>query len=316
MKSIHSLFIFRVPQLFRALVIVAVAISSARGQSTIVTNPTDAQIITALTGTGLGITAPTLERGVRSTQLATFSNGIAGANFGIDAGVLFSTGNAEQDLTTKNATPYRSINPGNTGTDANLVAINPSAVYNTVAYSFDITLDPTVSGIRIVFQFGSEEYPDYVGSFFNDLFGFFISGPGITGTRNVALLPSNNDVIAVNTVNGGVLGAANDGEPVNLEQSQFYINNGHINDGSANPDPQPGPFPVHIEYNGITTAITRDIGGLVPGATYRFKVAIADVGDGQYDSGVLLRQIIGMRESDLALQKTVNNATPVVGDEV
>src|SRR5690606_2868919 len=75
-------------------------------------------------------------------------------------------------------------------------------------------------------------------------------------------------------------------------------------------------IPVHIEYNGITTAITRDIGGLVPGQTYRFKVAIADVGDGSYDSGVLLKQIVGLRSTDLSIEKTVNDPAPVVGDTV
>src|SRR5690606_10331770 len=82
-------------------------------------------------------------------------------------------------------------------------------------------------------------------------------------------------------------------------------------------NPQPGPFPVHIEYNGITRAITRDIAGLVGGETYRFKVAIADVGDGSYDSGVLLHQIIGLRgEADLSIEKTVSNPTPVFGEVV
>src|SRR5690606_29924918 len=209
-----------------------------------------------------------------NTQIATFTNGIAGAGFGMDEGVLFSTGNAVNDLTTRNVRAVTSVSPTNTGTDPNLIAINPSAAFNTVAYSFDITLEPEVTGIRIVFQFGSEEYPDYVGSTFNDLFGFFVSGPGIgngTTPQNFALLPSNNDVIAVNSVNGGVLGAASDGTAVNLGQTEFYINNGHRNDGQTNTSPQPGPFPVHIEYNGITKAITRDIAGLVPGATYRFK---------------------------------------------
>ncbi|WPR77748.1 choice-of-anchor L domain-containing protein [Algoriphagus sp. NG3] len=306
------------PSLFRIVFLIGLVLSAlgARGQSAYTVNPSDAQIVTALTGTGLGISSPTLERGQRNSQYAVFSNGISGAGFGIDSGVLFSTGDAGQDLANRNSVVARSNNPANTGTDANLTAINPSAAFNTAAYSFDITLDANVSGIRIVFQFGSEEYPDYVGSQFNDLFGFFISGPGITGTQNVALLPSNNSVIAVNSVNGGVLGASSDGTPANLDQTEFYINNGHLNTGATNTAPQPGPFPVHIEYNGLTTAITRDITGLQPGGTYRFKVAIADVGDGSYDSGVLLRQIIGLNESDLVLDKVVDNESPAFGSTV
>jgi len=297
--------------------------SSAYGQATINPGgtPNDARIIERLTGDGLGISNPTLERGELNTQIATFTNGIAGAGFGIDDGVLFSTGNAVNDLTTRNVRAVTSVSPTNTGTDPNLIAINPSAAFNTVAYSFDITLAPEVSGIRIVFQFGSEEYPDYVGSVFNDLFGFFVSGPGIgngTTPQNFAKLPSNGDVIVVNSVNGGVPGDQGDAnyEGLNLNQTEFYIINGHRNDGGPNTDPQPGPFPVHIEYNGITKAITRDIGGLVGGQTYRFKVAIADVGDGSYDSGVLLHQVIGLRETDLSIEKTVSNPTPIFGEVV
>src|SRR5690554_1520287 len=317
--------LYLVRRLLRPLVgvigLLLLTIQFALGQATINPGggPTDARIIERLTGTGLGISNPALERGTRNTQIATFTNGISGAGFGLDEGVLFSTGNAVNDLTTRNARPVTSVNASSTGTDPHLIAINPSAAFNTVAYSFDITLAPEVAGIRIVFQFGSEEYPDYVGSRFNDLFGFFVSGPGIgngVAMQNFALLPSNNDVIAVNSVNGGVLGSSSDGTTVNLNQTEFYINNGHLNNGQTNTNPQPGPFPVHIEYNGITTAITRDIGGLQGGATYRFKVAIADVGDASYDSGVLLRQIIGLRETDLSIEKTVSNPTPVVGDLV
>src|SRR5690606_26478506 len=110
-------------------------------------NPTDARIVERLTGTGLGITNPMLERGNRNTQIATFTNGIAGAGFGIDDGVLFSTGNAVDNLTTRDVRAVTSVSPTNTGTDPNLIAIKPSAAFNTVAYSFDITLAPDVTGI-------------------------------------------------------------------------------------------------------------------------------------------------------------------------
>src|SRR5690606_37769054 len=51
--------------------------------------------------------------------------------------------------------------------------------------------------------------------------------------------------------------------------------------------------------------------------TYRFKLAIADVGDGSYVSGVLMHQIIGLRgEADLSIERTVSNPTPVFGEVV
>jgi uncharacterized repeat protein (TIGR01451 family) len=299
-----------------ALMLSIVAFSPLFGQATFTTNPTNAQINNALQGNGVTISNGSLEAGRRDRQIAIFSNGIVGANFEINEGVLFSTGLASFDLSNRNSTNNRSFAASPNYSDPDLTAINPNARFDPVVYSFDVTLGPVATALRIEFQFGSEEYPDYVGSVFNDVFGFFVTGPGIPGTENMARLPSNNNIIAVNTVNGGVLGASNTGQPTDLNQTEFYINNGHLNTGAPNPNPQPGPFPIFIEYNGITRSITYFLTGLTPGETYRFKSAIADVGDSSYDSGVLLKAITGVPETDLSIVKTIDDISPAVGQTV
>jgi len=40
---------------------------------------------------------------------------------------------------------------------------------------------PQSDTLKFNYIFGSEEYPEYVNSGYNDVFGFFISGPGIAG---------------------------------------------------------------------------------------------------------------------------------------
>ena len=151
--------------------------------------------------------------------------------------------------------------------------------------------------LYIAYQFGSEEYPDYVGTKFDDAFGFFVTGPGISGTANLARLP-NNSPTSINKVNFGTPGfktaaggpvAAYDGS-----QSALYINNGHnttVSGGKLVQNTNPGPFPVAVQFNGITRLITYSLSGLTPGGTYTFKIVIADAGDVSLDSGVFINNI-------------------------
>lgn len=290
-------------------------------QVTFVPNPTNAAITTALNGGGLAISGATLVRGSRATQVATFSNGLAGANLGTNTGVYFSTGNVNLELSRRNSSTRSSASANlDLYNDVDLVTLDGNAIYDPLIYTFNITLGSGNTALRVEYQFGSEEYPDYVGSIYNDAFGFFVTGPGISGVANLAKLPSNNADITVNNVNYGVEGIFGTGL-ADLTQSAFYLRNGHTNVVSGttlipNPDPQPGPFPYFVEFNGLTSLITFDLVGLTPGATYTFKIAIADTGDQDLDSGVFIKKISGINGADVAVSKTVNNNTPVVGSNV
>ncbi|WP_281987351.1 choice-of-anchor L domain-containing protein, partial [Aquimarina aggregata] len=283
-------------------------------QATFTANPTDVALTTQLGGTGITISNPTLENGSRFFQLATFSNGNAGASLSIDTGVLMTTGTATQAFGSNGTAAF----PSNSGVaateqvqpttynDPDIIAIDPNANFDVVVFSFDVVLDPRLTALQIVYQFGSDEYPDYVGTVFNDVFGFFVSGPGITGSQNLALVPGTSNPVAVNSVNGGFLGCnnANAGiaAPADLSQSALFINNGF--DTATPPGPaatcntNSGAFPIFTEYNGITNQFTGTINGLTAGVTYRFKIAIADTGDRSLDSAVFINQIIGTNDID------------------
>ncbi|MET3020443.1 choice-of-anchor L domain-containing protein, partial [Flavobacterium hydatis] len=286
-------------------------------QTTHAVNPNDATILSTLNGSGVILSVPTLVKGDRTKQIAVFSGGTA-AGLEINKGILFSTGLAASDLGAKNLNLTTSNEPSRKSTiDPDLATLDATADNDAVVYTFKVTLDAKMTAIRIFFQFGSEEYPDYVGSRYNDVFGFFISGPGVTGTQNIAKLPSTNREISVNSVNGGKLGFNKTGAlgvpGTDLNQSAYYINNGHKNDGTKNDGS--GPRPVFVEYNGLTKRLSYDLTQLTPGATYNFKIAIADVGDGQYDSGVFVDVITASYGADLSVKKEVVGVAKKVGDE-
>jgi len=272
------------------------------------TGPTNAEINAALLGSNVAITNPVLNYGNRRQQIATFSGGTA-ANLGMNTGVFFGTG-LNSGLLTLNTAAVTSGNPTGTGSsssDADLVQLVPNATFNTVSYSFTITTGPKATTLNIKYQFGSEEYPNFVGSQYNDAFGFFVSGGNRTSTQNIGRLPNGNTT-SINNVNIGIPGSNASNPPTyDASQSSLYINNGHPTTttgtgtgvrittyDNSNYNGPPVPVrPIGVQFNGITNLLTYTLGGLLPNTAYTFKVVIADAGDNQYDSGLFINTIYG-----------------------
>lgn len=286
------------------------------------TSPTDTEVLNALNGGGLTLSNPKLVAGDKR-QMLIFKDGLK-AGLGMDGGVLFATGNAEGHLSNQNSKDrYDSTYGKGEYKDKDLIGIYAGAKVDVVVYTFDVTMASHTTALRVAFQFGSEEYPTYVGTRFNDAFGFFVTGPNLNGTVNMAKLPTNGNVISINTVNGGRYGTATNGSVVSgtdLKQTSQYINNGHDNipewnglQGNAKND---GPKPVFIEYNGLTKLITYDLTNLQAGGKYTFKIAIADSGDSAYDSGVIIQKIQGTTGADVKVQKEINKTEVKIGEEV
>lgn len=298
--------------------------------------PVDADILKSLRGNGLKNIflgeSDGLKAGERSKQIATFKDGYQ-AGFGMNEGLLLSTGDALLDLTHMNSLANASRNPVGLTTypDDDLIQIYEETIYDAVVYKFKVTLEDFTTAIRVEFQFGSEEYPDYVSSRYNDSFGFFIRPVGNSQLPNgdtvinIARLPYSNNSISVNSVNGGYAGEY--GRPnlngVDYDQTMHYINNGHtvlLSEGTEqtvnNLTHNNGVKSVFIEYNGITKLITYDLKGLTPGGTYEFKIAIADASDANFDSGVIIKKIHGTTGSDLKIIKEIDNESPLLGDVV
>ena len=67
---------------------------------------------------------------------------------------------------------------------------------NLIILEFDFI--PNSDEVTFNYIFASQEYPSFTCSQYNDIFGFFLSGPGISGpftnnAVNIALVPDPND---------------------------------------------------------------------------------------------------------------------------
>lgn len=287
--------------------------------------PTNAEINTSLSGPNITITGGQIKNGER-TQIATFTKGL-NAGLEMPKGVYFSTGIAADDLQRKNTNPAYTNIINTVFSDPDLIKVDPNAKFDVISYEFSITLSASSTGLNIAYQFASEEYPNFVGSIYNDAFGFFVKGPGIIGTENLAKLPNGN-ITSINTINAGIRGAYGIGYENSLfdeSQSANYINNGHTTQITStndvqhyleNDNVQPGPFPVYIEHNGVTRLVNYSIRNLMPGGTYNFKIIIADSSDGQMDSGVFVKDISAFMEitaeNDFYTVSKGNNVTPTI----
>jgi len=138
--------------------------------------------------------------------------------------------------------------------------------FDAVVIELDIV--PTADTLSFNYVFGSEEYDEFVGSSYNDVFAFFISGKGVEGQVNLAIVPNTNDPVSVNSINNGSNSYKK--RPTN---PTYYVSNIDGNLG--------------IEYDGLTKLMEIKK-AVTPYETYHLKLAIADVGDNAFDSGVLI----------------------------
>ena len=176
-------------------------------------------------------------------------------------------------------------------------------IYNPVVFEFDVTLDANTRLLLIDYQFASEEYNEFVGTQFNDSFGFFVSGGDLNQTYNIARVVDNQtyvtigninnyDTVTVNNVNNGVTSSEGYfGQTSPPKNSSYFIDNTPANNNN-NP-------PIKVEYDGLTHTLHATLDNLTPGQTYHFKMAIADTGDPYWDTGVFVNKISGLREPNI-----------------
>jgi hypothetical protein len=136
-----------------------------------------------------------------STSAGTFSNGLS-SGIGIDKGIILTTGNANL-APGPNDSDSAGASLGLPGDSDLSNLIGGSSTYDANILSFDFESDS--GDVFFKFAFASEEYNEYVGSGYNDVFGFFLNG------QNIALIPNTNTPVAINNVN-------------NITNSSFYLN--------------------------------------------------------------------------------------------
>ena len=209
------------------------------------------------------------------TGIGYFENG--SSIIGMENGIIISTGpieNAEGANTTHDMSGNFFDNSGDT--DLDILATDE--VRDAVGIEFDFV--PLDSLVTFRYVFASEEYCEFVGSIFNDVFGFFISGPGIEGefsnnSMNVALIPGTEDFVAINSVN-------------HIDNPGYYNRNELFEDAfNCEIEHQPSEFLDKFQYDGFTEILTAVL-KLTPCETYHIRLVVSDVGDNFYDSAVFL----------------------------
>lgn len=228
--------------------------------------------ITCHTGIPIGVLiADTLINGCTSASAITVNNNGAygyfkknSSQFPFKSGVIIASG-----AITNAQGPNTSGSSGSSlgsGSDPDLVSIAGGGTIND-ATIVQFNFVPADDTLEFRYIFGSEEFPEYANSTFNDVFGFFLSGPGISGPYqnnaiNIALLPNGQPV----TIN-------------NVHNFNYYTATPGSGSTSA------GSYYGAVQYDGNTIVlIARAI--VQPCETYHIKLAVGDRGDSAYDSGV------------------------------
>ena len=208
------------------------------------------------------------------------------SNIGFNSGVVMAAGPVNGLI--GNAAMADAGQPGNGQTDPDLLTIaqsvtsNPSAgfinsVNDVISLEFDFVPSSNVASFNFVFS--SDEYTQWINSSFNDVFAFFVSGPGITGpfnappgfpggAQNIAVVPGTNTPITISTI----FPAGVPGEPPAGLNPQLYISN---TGGTTH------------THNGFTVPIPVEL-NVQCGETYHFKFAIGDGSDTYLNTAVFL----------------------------
>jgi gliding motility-associated-like protein len=200
-------------------------------------------------------------------------------------------------------------NGGSVVTDADLSAITPNNVTNGAILEFDFVPDGDTLSFSYIFT--SAEYSSFTCSNFNDVFGFFISGPGITGpysnnSQNIAIVPGSNNIpVGINTVNSGSASGGSGTNCSNIDpnwvaNSVYFttIYNSIYNNSPA--------ITTAPNYNGSTVELTANA-SVICGEVYHIKLAISNVSDQSYNSAVFLKAGSFASEPNIVISS--NNVT-------
>lgn len=249
-------------------ILFALASLTLEAQLNVTPNNSGQQLADVITGNGVVVSNVTFgcPNGAAGTFLGT------GSNIGIDRGILLTSGDV--NIAVGPNSSGSSGQDNNAPGDADLDVIAGVSTFDACGLEFDLT--PYCDTIQIKYVFGSDEYDEFVCASVNDAFGFFISGPGFPTPTNIALIPGTTIPVSINSVNNGSVGSSGSANTpgCNLANSSFFTTN---NVGTT------------VEYDGFTVVLTAKA-AVQACQTYHLKLAIADGGDGVYDSGVFLEE--------------------------
>lgn len=219
------------------------------------TNVTAMDMADAMFGDGIKIvsasfTGADTAKGIYSGADATMP-GVAPS----DSGVILSTGKVT-DIT--NSSGDANVSAGTTtdhglAGDADLNEIAGGQTYDAAVFKAEFIPQGSVLTMQVTFS--SEEYLEYVSSGFNDAVGVWVNG-------QKAVLTVGSGDITINNIN-------------TESNANLYLDN-------------PASAEVlNTEMDGVTVTLTLKA-PVIPGEVNTIKIAIADGGDGAYDSNLMI----------------------------
>ena len=257
------------------VILVSLLVNFCKGQL-VITNESNAMALAQrLVGDGVSISNVTF---TGNSLMAGYFRNSNNNRPGLDSGIVLTSGRAKTDGLDEglDGDGFSASNtilastswflPG----DANLasaIGVLTDDMNDACVLEFDfVTLGDSV---KFRYAFSSEEYdPSFACSEYNDAFAFFISGPGIPGMRNIALVPGTNLPVSMANINN----VMDLGSPLCPNNPAYYLDN------SDN---------IYFTHEGITMVFTA-AEQVQPCQTYHLKLVIADNSDALYDSGVFL----------------------------
>lgn len=253
---------------------------------TVSPNQTASQLASKLIGKGIILTGTsTLNCNSQANGTFVNVNSTPNLSLAIDTGIVLCTGRvltvAGDTGINANRAAQASKNWGNTTTDAQITSIAPSGATQRDLCFLQFSFIPQGDTAYIDYAFASEEYPEYGCSQYVDAFGIFVAPPSSTSYTNYAKVPGTNVNVSTNSINDTMkqTGWSNyvtycqslgSGAPFIQHYTGNLINN-------------------HIVYDGMTKTL-RAVIPVSPFQTHTMKIAIADIADGLFDSGIFLKQ--------------------------
>lgn len=228
-----------------------------------------------LVGSGVQFSNPILTCAPNANGIFTALN----SGLGLDSGIVLTTGAA---ATNKN---YVGVNGpssllastnNNMPGDAMLNVVSGQSTKDACSLEFDFV--PQGDSIRFQYVFSSEEYINATCGPYNDAFAFLISGPGISGPKNLALVPGTNIPVTINSINSGVPGSGYSLANCTSMGPGSPFTNEYVDNTNG----------MYLTHKGRTVLLDARF-GVQPCSTYHLKFVIADAGNYLYDSGVFLR---------------------------
>lgn len=251
------------------------------------TSATALNMANTIFGDGVTVTGASYSGSSYSSGIYSNGDAVAGNVTPSDTGVILSTGSATRftnNSSESNVSNSTSVNSGGANNDSDFNSIAGTSTYDASYLVVDFI--PTDDVMTMQFVFSSDEYPEYTNSIYNDMVGVWINGQHVP----LSITDSGTTINSVNQTNN-----------INL-----------YNDNTSDQ--------FNTEMDGFTVTMTLTIPVNV-GQTNTIKIGVADVGDSNYDSNLLIAadsvQTELVAEQDLVtMQDSVTKTVDILDNDI